>query len=152
IGATNYNIGTQSANHGNQINIVWSLNTDLRTHQLKTGVDYRLLENFQSGIATNLLLQASSIQAFAASGQITRLTDQTFRASTIKLPFVSLFAQDSWRTNPRLTLTYGVRWELNPAPSGSDGTQLGAWQDTETPALTVLAPAGTPVWRTRYNN
>ena len=29
----------------------------------------------------------------------------------------SAFSHDTWHVNPRLNLTYGVRWELTPAPS-----------------------------------
>src|SRR6266567_4234865 len=27
---------------------------------------------------------------------------------------VSLYGQDTWRITPRFTLTYGLRWDLNP--------------------------------------
>jgi hypothetical protein len=39
------------------------------------------------------------------------------------LNWYELYAQDSWRIKPNLTLTYGVRWELFPPPWETNGLQ-----------------------------
>src|SRR5260370_22390398 len=36
----------------------------------------------------------------------------------------SLFAQDTWRVRPRLTITYGLRWDVDFTPKTSSGPSL----------------------------
>lgn len=63
------------------------------------------------------------------------------------------FVQDEWRMRPSLTLSLGVRWEVNPPPDGANGrdayTVLG---DINAPETLALAPRGTPLWRTSWYN
>lgn len=54
--------------------------------------------------------------------------------------------------NARVTLTYGLRWEFNPAPSPRGNTTLAAWQNVNDPSSIALARARTPVWKSTYNN
>src|SRR5262249_51499695 len=64
----------------------------------------------------------------------------------------SLFGQDTWKITPGFTLTYGLRWDVNPALKGKNSandpftiTGLG------TPSM-ALAPRGTPFYQTTYGN
>jgi hypothetical protein len=68
----------------------------------------------------------------------------------------SLFAQDTWRVNPRLTLTYGLRYEVNPAPSEANGnlplTVSGYDENANNFVNPAIAPRGTKFYETTYNN
>jgi len=81
-----------------------------------------------------------------------RLTVQTARNGQARSQALSLFAQDTWKINARLTATYGLRWELAPAPTALSGTVLPAFGNTNNPAQIAVEPAGTPLWETTYGN
>jgi hypothetical protein len=63
-----------------------------------------------------------------------------------------LFAQDAWAVSPRFTLTYGLRYELNPAPSEKNGNDPRTVTGVDSPATIALAPEGTPPFKTTYGN
>src|SRR6185437_11561576 len=63
---------------------------------------------------------------------------------------LSLYAQDTWKVTPRLSLTYGLRWELSPAPIARGNTTLSAFENVDDAPKTTLAPMGTSLWATTY--
>src|SRR6185369_7810938 len=64
----------------------------------------------------------------------------------------SAYGQDSWRLSRELTLTLGLRWEVNPPPSDLTGQIPVAVTQIDNLATMQLAPSGTKQWRTTHNN
>lgn len=144
--------GTFSENTQNQINLVETLSWTRGGHALKFGADYRRLAPSLGGrFFTNTLVVptitqlVSGIVSSGTTSQIDRFLEPQFSN-------VSAFAQDTWKVRPRLTLTYGLRWELNPAPGGEPDSLPLVVKGLSNLATATLAPRGTRFYETTYNN
>ena len=62
----------------------------------------------------------------------------------------SSFAQDAWKATNRLTLNYGLRWEINTPPvSAMSGRPLYAMQGIFDSNPLALVPG--PLWHTKFD-
>jgi hypothetical protein len=134
-----------------QINITDNLSVLTGSHQLKFGVDYRRLTPHYFAQRYVQLVNFNNVNV-ALSGNASFLSVGTIDDVTLLFNNLSLFAQDTWRSSRRLALTYGVRWEINPAPKVRSGPAPVIVQGASNPTTASLAPAGTPFYKTRYNN
>lgn len=84
-------------------------------HQLKFGGDARQMTPSVGAALGALVLSSYQQLQEGVAGTVAMFGHQ---AVTARLYNYSFFAQDVWRTTARLTLTYGLRWEIN-TPLGS---------------------------------
>ncbi|HKW35225.1 MAG TPA: TonB-dependent receptor [Candidatus Acidoferrum sp.] len=134
-----------------QFNVADDVNVIKGSHAIKTGADYRMIFLNLAPSAQTFFFTADTIQSLVSTGT-GDLSVMTRNTSRLLTQTFSLYAQDTWKATARLTLTYGVRWELSPAPTGRGATQLASWTNTNNPSQFALAPLGTPLWQTTYGN
>ncbi len=135
-----------------QWNAIDTVSVLTRQHSLKFGIDYRHIKS---------PLAPPNVEPYAVF-----TTPQEILSGAPAAPYVfrflpatplfnqtALFAQDEWRVHSRLSLSLGLRWELNPPPTEEHGhdayTLLGSVND---PSSLSVAPQGTPLWKTAWYN
>jgi outer membrane receptor protein involved in Fe transport len=145
--------GALADNRQRQFNLVEGLAWQKRQHSLKIGGDYRRLTPFFGAIQYSQQAYFSTVPS-AAAGNLFFSFLLAGQTTTQVLNNLGIFAQDSWRVAPRLTLTYGARWELDVAPSASTGPSLNAVTGFSVNDLSslALAPPGTRSFSTGYGN
>ena len=106
--------GDETSSVQRQFNLVGSVTRASDNHVFKFGGDYRRLSPIIGQRATeeNVL--------FPGIGQAPRIS--FVNHATPQRPVfnrLSLYGQDQWKQSSQLTLIYGMRWELAPAPSSN---------------------------------
>ena len=129
------------------------------SHSIKVGADFRYLENLRVpsdqhrsgelyftsdrtrgpdggglGLASYLIGDVSSFQRYVSNSLDAgeRQNRQFF------------YAQDTWKVTPRLTLNYGLRWEIY-YPQTVTGDKKGGWINIDTAEVMIAGVNGTPL-------
>ena len=136
-----------------QFNIVDNLSLERGSHTIKVGVDYRRLSPLFDPQKYGQQVQFTDVPS-AETGNVFASILSSSQAGTLLFQNLSAFAQDTWHLLPRLTLTYGLRWDVDFAPSAESGPSLlsvSGFNLLDFSQL-ALAPAGTPPFKTTFGN
>ncbi|HWR37388.1 MAG TPA: carboxypeptidase regulatory-like domain-containing protein [Clostridia bacterium] len=155
--------GDFNDSYNRQINIVDNLSYAMGGHHLKFGVDYRRLSPTYGPTEYYSMASVNSQDLMVNTGvagwvpRLYSLNVTQKQAVRPRFDNLSLYLADTWRASRRLTVDYGVRWELNPPPSDANGIKplilsgitgnLESGFDTST---ATLAPPDAPFYKTFY--
>ncbi len=140
------------SNRQRQVNVVDSLTQTVRRHTLKYGVDYRRLvtsEELPPLWEVAFYLDETTVLSNKPAGLY--VYTQSIDMKAVQHEFAA-FAQDDWRVSDRLSLSAGVRWDLNPPPSDLNGNDPYTVNQSTNLSNVTAAPKNTPLWRTTYGN
>ncbi len=133
-----------------QWNLVDTVSLSMGRHQFKFGADYRRLASSGTPATPNLAYYYLSKGA-VETNEANYIIPEVFAPAYPLYANFSAFAQDEWRVWRRLSLSLGLRWEVNPAPGVTQGLEPYTIQGSN-PNTVTLAPQGTPLWNTTWFN
>ena len=159
LDAGNLTQGKYGIDEQRQINLLDNLSITRGLHQLKFGADYRWLSPFSSPLAYGQVGEFSGMSTNsggALSGIALVAEALAIQSDALFAQNFSFYGQDTYRVASRLTLTYGLRWDINPPLKGknaaNDPFTVTGLNDLSDASAVALAPRGTPLYQTTFGN
>jgi hypothetical protein len=148
-------LGSEPRSAVRQFQIVDNLSYMVGAHRFKVGVDLRTLSPTQRPPKLRLSrllggFLATPEEAFSATRG--HLGVQRGEPIEYMTPTFAAYAQDTWRLGRDFVLTYGFRWDVDPAPRVTKGVARWYRQLTSVRDVSTIhrLPAGQPLYTTEY--
>jgi hypothetical protein len=136
-----------------QLNLADHLTASVDGHQIKAGLDIR---HTALGLYGRDYLQMVHFdtEADLVNGIAPQAYVEARTPAAPRMRNYSAYVQDTWPVTPSVTLTYGVRWDVNPAPYDGEGRRPFVVRGVEdvTTAYVAPLPDGESLYRTRWWN
>jgi hypothetical protein len=150
MGFAGYSYGGDTSGNQQQINVVDSLTKVSGNHHYKIGLDYRLVRQTSYRKYYSVSVSFNGISgnnySFLTGYALNAMVSSNVNATYPQYMNFSMYGQDTWRATDRTTITYGLRWDVNPAPT--------AWKGPLPFALSSSSIAGVtqnqPIYATRW--
>lgn len=139
--------GDPGASRQTQWNLVDTVALPTGRHDLRFGIDYQRLAPRREKSMVSVVGEYRNIEE-ALRGVDPQVTYAQAAAGSSLIETLSLFGQDTWHVTRRLNVTYGVRWELTPAPSYQSAPPTSSVSPSPIPPIAV-PHAPLPLWKTR---
>ena len=136
--------GREGYRRQGQFQYLQTVSFDRGNHSFRTGADFRRLTPSRQDAAPAVSIIADTLEDLAAGRNISTATSPALNRTAVTNE-LSLFAQDTWRLSPRLTATFGLRWEFSLPPSANEPTYF------LDPGATEAVARQQPVWPLRYS-
>jgi hypothetical protein len=125
MGVSSYSFSPQRKNHQYSLNAVDGLSMLAGKHQYKMGVDTRIGAARNQGVPYSQRVNFNGLGTTTDTyywGALYSLVPTNYSVSSsvehtypLMVNF-SAYLQDTFKLLPRTTVTYGIRWDINPAP------------------------------------
>jgi hypothetical protein len=149
-GVGGYSVGNKSDTSQNQFNVIYDESGVAGKINAKIGIDYRVL------LPTYRVLPYTAFVSFnGISDNTDALLSGTAQTASVtsnvtgRYPFyqnMGFYYQHAYKSSPYTTLTYGFRWDVNPAPSARSGAHLLGLDSSDN------LSSSSPLYHTRWFN
>jgi hypothetical protein len=132
-----------------QIQLVDTFTVVLSRHELRMGLDLTRVEASMPAFMRYTYTFANLAQL--RDGKPRLIFEERPEARALFQSFAA-FAQDAWRPTPRLTVQYGLRYSVTPAPTSGTELTPALVQFESLPGVVAPRPAGGPLRRTSWRD